>query len=75
MMPAEMGKWLFIIGIGIALLGLVLMLAGRLNIPWLGHLPGDFLFKGKDFSFYFPLTTSLLVSIILSLILWIINRK
>jgi Protein of unknown function (DUF2905) len=75
MTPSEVGKLLLIIGIVIALLGLVFMLAGKFNISWLGHLPGDFSFKGKDFSFYFPLTTSLLVSIILSVIIWIINRK
>jgi hypothetical protein len=75
MTPAEMGKWLFIIGIVIALLGLAFMLAGKFNISWLGHLPGDFSFRGKNFSFYFPLTTSLLVSIILSVIIWIISRK
>ncbi|MCX5821343.1 MAG: DUF2905 domain-containing protein [Deltaproteobacteria bacterium] len=75
MTPAEMGKLLFIIGIVIALLGLVFMLAGKFNISWLGHLPGDFSFRGKNFSFYFPLTTSLLVSIVLSVIIWIISRK
>ena len=75
MTPADMGKLLFIIGIVIALLGLVFMLAGKFNLSWLGHLPGDFSFRGKNFSFYFPLTTSLLVSIILSVIIWIISRK
>jgi hypothetical protein len=75
MTPSEMGKLLLIVGIVIALLGLVFMLVGKFNISWLGHLPGDFSFKGKNFSFYFPLTTSLLVSIILSVIIWIITRK
>jgi hypothetical protein len=75
MTPSEIGKLLFILGIAIALLGLVLMLAGKFQIPWLGRLPGDFSFQGKGFSFYFPMTTSLLVSIILSVILWMITRK
>jgi hypothetical protein len=75
MTPSEVGKLLLIIGFVIALLGLLFMLAGKFNISWLGHLPGDFFFKGKSFSFYFPLTTSLLVSIILSVIMWIISRK
>jgi hypothetical protein len=75
MIPAEMGKLLLIIGIVIALLGFVFMLAGNFHISWLGHLPGDFSFRGKNFSFYFPLTTSLLASIILSVIIWIITRK
>jgi hypothetical protein len=64
-----------IAGILIAAFGLVLLLAGRFNLSWLGHLPGDFSFRGKNFSFYFPLTTSLLVSIIVSIIIWLISRK
>jgi hypothetical protein len=75
MTPSEMGKWLLVLGIFIALLGLVLTLAGKFQIPWLGRLPGDFSFQGKNFSFYFPLTTSLVVSIILSVIFWLITRK
>jgi hypothetical protein len=53
--------------------GLVMVFAGK--IPFLGKLPGDFLIRGKNFSFYFPLTTSILISVILTLILWLINRK
>ncbi len=50
-----------------------MVFAGK--IPWLGRLPGDFFFRGKNFSFYFPLTTSILISVILTLILWFINRR
>jgi hypothetical protein len=75
MTPSELGKLLLIAGILIAAFGLVLLLAGRFNLSWLGHLPGDFSFRGKNFSFYFPLTTSLLVSIIVSIIIWLISRK
>jgi hypothetical protein len=75
MTPSELGKLLLIAGILIAAFGLVLLLAGRFNLSWLGHLPGNFSFRGKNFSFYFPLTTSLLVSIILSVIIWLISRK
>ena len=46
-----------------------------LPLAWLGHLPGDITFKGKNVTFYFPLATSLLISVILSLILWLINHK
>ena len=53
--------------------GLILLFSGK--APWLGRLPGDFYFKGKNFSFYFPLATSLLISIILTLIFWLIGRK
>ena len=67
------GRVLLIIGIVIAVIGLVMIFAGK--IPWFGKLPGDFFWKGKNVSFYFPLTTSILVSIILTLILWFINRR
>ncbi|MHB8907752.1 MAG: DUF2905 domain-containing protein [Syntrophales bacterium] len=70
---SHLGKLLIVIGAVIAGIGLVLVLAGK--IPWLGRLPGDFFFRGKNVSFYFPLMTSLIVSVILSLILWLINRR
>lgn len=75
MMPdlSGTGRILIVIGLVIAGIGLVIAFAGK--IPWLGRLPGDFLFRGKHFSFYFPLTTSLLISVILTLILWFINRR
>jgi hypothetical protein len=68
-----MGRFLIVIGLLIAGIGLVMVFAGK--IPWLGRLPGDFLFRGKGFSFYFPLTTSILISVILTLVLWFINRR
>ena len=68
-----MGRILIVIGLVIAGMGLVISFAGK--IPWLGRLPGDFFFRGKNFSFYFPLTTSILISVILTLILWFINRR
>jgi hypothetical protein len=49
------------------------MLGGK--IPWLGRLPGDITLKGKNYTFYFPLATSIVVSIILSIIFYLINRK
>jgi len=68
-----LGKILLIVGLLITGVGLVLMFAGK--IPWIGRLPGDFFYKGKNFTFYFPLATSLLISIVLTLILWFIGRK
>jgi len=68
-----MGRVLIVIGLVVAGVGLVMVFAGK--IPFLGKLPGDFLFRGKNFSFYFPLTTSVLISVILTLILWFIHRK
>jgi hypothetical protein len=75
MMPdlTGIGRILIVIGLVVAGVGLAMVFAGK--IPFLGKLPGDFLFRGKDFSFYFPLTTSILISVILTLILWFINRR
>ncbi len=70
---SHLGKLLIVLGLVIAAIGFVLILAGK--VPWLGRLPGDFFFKGKNVSFYFPLMTSLIVSVILSLVLWFINRR
>ncbi len=71
----DLGKILLIIGLLIALAGLVLMVVGKIPLPWLGRLPGDFIFKRRNFTFYFPLATSLLISLVLTLILWLIGRK
>jgi hypothetical protein len=70
---SQLGRLLVMIGVGLTLLGLILLISGK--VPWLGRLPGDFYFKGKNISFYFPLATSLLISLILTLILWLIGRK
>ena len=64
---------MIIIGVVIVVVGVVLMLGAK--IPWLGRLPGDFSYKGKNFTFYFPLGTSILISIVLTLILWLISRR
>jgi ribose/xylose/arabinose/galactoside ABC-type transport system permease subunit len=70
---SNIGKLLIVIGLFIAGIGVALLLSGK--IPWLGRLPGDFLFQGKQSSFYFPLTTSILISVVLSLVMWFINRR
>jgi hypothetical protein len=69
----QIGKFLLIVGVVLMGLGLLLMLGGR--IPWFGKLPGDFLIQKKNFTFYFPLATSILLSIVLTLIFWILGRK
>jgi hypothetical protein len=68
-----LGKLLIVIGLLLAGIGVALLLSGK--IPWLGRLPGDLLFQGKHSSFYFPLTTSILISVVLTLIIWFINRR
>ncbi len=67
------GKVLLIIGLVIAGIGGLLLLGGK--IPWIGKLPGDFYYKGKNFTFYFPLATSIVISIILTIIVMFISRK
>jgi len=69
----DFGKTLILIGLVITIVGVLLVLAGK--IPWIGRLPGDFTVKGEKFTFYFPLATSILISIVLSLIFWFTGRK
>jgi hypothetical protein len=69
----ELGKLLVILGLSLAVTGAVLMLLGRMNLP-LGRLPGDFLFRGKNTTVYFPLATSLVVSVALSILLYVVSR-
>jgi len=66
------GRHLIIIGLVIAAIGVALSFADR--IPWLGRLPGDISIKRENFSFYFPLATSIVLSLVLSLILWLLRR-
>jgi hypothetical protein len=73
---SSFGKLLLGLGGLLLLIGALLVFAGRLpSIGVLGRLPGDIFIKRDNFSFYFPLTTSLLISIILSLMLWLIFRR
>lgn len=62
----------FILGFFFLLLGLIFSLAGK--ISWLGHLPGDIIIKKENFTFFFPLATCLLLSLGLSLLLWLILK-
>jgi len=71
MMPS-MGKMLIVIGIVLVVMGLVFTYGPK--IPWLGKLPGDISVKKDNFSFYFPITTSIIISVILT-ILFSIFRK
>ncbi len=71
MMPS-MGKTLIILGVILIVIGLAFTYGPK--IPWLGKLPGDISIKKDNFSFYFPITTSIIISIILT-ILFTIFRK
>ncbi|HWP56919.1 MAG TPA: DUF2905 domain-containing protein [Candidatus Acidoferrales bacterium] len=66
------GKILIFLGLTLVLVGVVLSLAPK--IPWLGQLPGDIYVKRDNFTFYFPLTTCILISLILSLVLYLFRR-
>ncbi len=69
-----MGRTLILIGIGLIVLGALVMLGEKLPIK-LGRLPGDIIVRCKNSTFYFPLATSILLSILLSLVMWLFNRR
>jgi len=67
-----LGRALIFFGVILTSFGLILLLAPK--VPWLGRLPGDILIQREQFSFYFPLTSCLLASLLLSLLLWLTGR-
>jgi len=67
----DLGRLLFFFGAILIVAGALLMVAGKVG---LGKLPGDIVYRRGNFSFYFPLMTSILLSIILSLLLWLFRR-
>jgi hypothetical protein len=69
----ELGKVLIVLGAVILIAGVLLLVLGRTNLP-LGRLPGDIIYRGKHTTFYFPLATSILVSVLLSVVLYVISR-
>lgn len=70
-----LGKILMLFGLVIFILGVILLIADKVSgkIPFIGKLPGDILIQRRNFTFYFPLTTSILISVILTLLLWILS--
>jgi hypothetical protein len=68
---SPMAKWLVIIGIILVLAGLAWPLLSRLGI---GHLPGDIFIERKGFTFYFPITTGIVISLVLSILFWIFRK-
>ena len=70
---SEVGRIIVILGISLIVIGGVVMLIGRAGLP-LGRLPGDIVYKGKNTIFYFPLATSILLSIVLSIVMHLVGR-
>ena len=70
---ADFGRVLALLGVILAVAGVAMVLLGRTGLP-LGRLPGDILYRGKSTTFYFPLATSLLLSVVLSFVLYVIGR-
>lgn len=69
----DLGRMLVLLGGLLLGLGLMLIFAGKINLP-IGRLPGDIVVRGKNTTFYFPLVTSILLSVLLSLVLYVVNR-
>ena len=69
----DIGKLLVYVGAIMLILGVAVILAGK--IPWLGRLPGDIYIQRRNVTFYFPLATSLLLSVVLSLLLYFLSRR
>jgi hypothetical protein len=69
----HIGRFLIILGLIISVIGTLFLLSGK--IPWIGKLPGDIMIQKKNFTFYFPLATSIIISVLLTLLFWIFGRK
>lgn len=70
----SLGRMLIVLGLIVAALGVIISLGERLPVRF-GRLPGDIVVRGKHTVFYFPIVTSILLSIVLTLILWLFNRR
>jgi Protein of unknown function (DUF2905) len=69
----NLGKAIMVLGAILIAVGLLLVLLGRTGLP-IGRLPGDIVYRRRNFAFYFPLTTSILLSIVLSLVCYFLSR-
>jgi DUF2905 family protein len=69
----ELGRMVVILGVVLVVIGGIVMLLGRTGLP-LGRLPGDIFYRGKNTTFYFPLASSILISVVLSIVLFLIGR-
>jgi uncharacterized membrane protein YkgB len=67
-----LGKMLILLGVLIIVIGFLLLIGEK--IPWIGKLPGDIIIRKEKFSFYFPITTSIIISVLLTLFFWIFRK-
>jgi len=70
---SDLGRIFILLGLLLVVIGVVFVVFSRLNVP-LGRLPGDFSWRGRGWSVSFPLASSILISVILSLLFWVISR-
>ena len=70
----DVGKILVVIGFGIVGLGALIWLAGKAGLP-LGRLPGDIRIDRENLKFYFPFTTCILISLVLTLVMWLLRKR
>ena len=70
---SDLGKLLVLLGGAVVVVGLALILLGRTNLP-MGRLPGDIVYRGKNTIFYFPLATSVVISVVLSVLMYFIGK-
>jgi hypothetical protein len=73
MVLSQIGKLILGLGLALVVIGGAMMLAGRMGLP-LGRLPGDFVYRGKHAAIYFPLATCIAISVVLTLIFYVISR-
>ena len=68
-----MGRMLVVLGVALVVIGGIIMVLGRAGLP-LGRLPGDIIHRGKNTTFYFPLASSILISVVLTIVLFLVGR-
>jgi uncharacterized membrane protein len=71
--PVQLGKLLIIAGVILVVIGVILAAGSKYSFLGLGRLPGDIVYKGRNFRFYFPIVTSIVLSVVLTLFLWLIS--
>ena len=70
----QAGRTLILIGLVLVAVGLLMQFGGKMPFR-IGRLPGDFVFKGTNSTFYFPLMTCLVLSVVLSFVSWLVSRR